>query len=82
VAPDPAVADAERLARIIVSDIVLYNQEKFEAGIRDGNVVDLLGAELEEGRGHFAQRVDARVRGSRDFLADELVRVARIRGMK
>jgi predicted Zn finger-like uncharacterized protein len=81
-APDPAMADAERLARIIVSDIVLYNQEKFEAGVRDGNVVELLEAELDEGRGHFDQRVDAGVRGSRDFLADELLRVARMRGMK
>jgi predicted Zn finger-like uncharacterized protein len=32
------VAKAERLARIIVSDIVLYNQEKFDAAVRAGNV--------------------------------------------
>jgi predicted Zn finger-like uncharacterized protein len=81
-APDVAVADAERLARIIVSDIVLYNPEKFEAGIRDGNVLEVLEAEMEEGRSHFEQRVELRVRESRDFLAEEIVRVARLRGMK
>jgi CheY-like chemotaxis protein len=81
-APDAAVTDAERLARIIVSDIVLYNPEKFEAGIREGNVLEVLEAEVEEGRGHFEQRVELRVRESRDFLAEELVRVARLRGMK
>jgi hypothetical protein len=81
-APAAAVADAERLARIIVSDIVLYNPEKFEAGIRDGNVLGALEAEMEEGRGHFEQRVELRVRESRDFLAEEMVRVARLRGMK
>jgi CheY-like chemotaxis protein len=81
-APDPAVTNAERLARIIVSDIVLYNPEKFEAGIRDGNVLEALEAEVEEGRSHFEQRVELRVRESRDFLADEIVRVARLRGMK
>jgi predicted Zn finger-like uncharacterized protein len=81
-APDAAVTDAERLARIIVSDIVLYNPEKFEAGIRDGNVLGVLEAEMEEGRGHFEQRVELRVRESRDFLAEEIVRVARLRGMK
>ena len=82
IAPDAAVTDAERLARIIVSDIVLYNPEKFEAGIRDGNVLEALEAEVEEGRSHFEQRVELRVRESRDFLAEEVVRVARLRGMK
>jgi hypothetical protein len=77
-----AVADAERLARVIVSDVVLYNPEKFEAGIRDGNVLEALEAEMQEGRGHFEQRVELRVRESRDFLAEEIVRVARLRGMK
>jgi CheY-like chemotaxis protein len=81
-ANDGATAAAERLARIIVSDIVLYNPEKFEAGIRDGNVVEALEAEIAEGRGLFQQRVDPSLREGRDFLADELVRVARMRGMK
>jgi hypothetical protein len=81
-APDAAVTDAERLARIIVSDIVLYNPEKFEAGIRDGNVLEALEAEVDEGRSHFEQRVEPRVRESRDFLAEEIIRVARLRGMK
>ncbi len=79
---DGATAAAERLARIIVSDIVLYNPEKFEAGIRDGNVIETLEAEIAEGRGLFQQRVGASLREGRDFLADELVRVARMRGMK
>ena len=81
-AADADVTNAERLARIIVSDIVLYNPEKFEAGIRDGNVLEALEAEVEEGRSHFEQRVELRVRESRDFLAEEVVRVARLRGMK
>lgn len=83
---DPALAaeveQAERLARIIVSDVVLYNPEKFEAGVRAGNVVQVLGAEIEEGRGLFAQRVDPRVGDPGDFLEKELLRVARSRGMK
>ena len=81
-AEDGATAAAERLARIIVSDIVLYNPEKFEAGIRDGNVIEALEAEIAEGRGLFQQRVGASLREERDFLSDELVRVARMRGMK
>jgi CheY-like chemotaxis protein len=85
-ARDPALAaeteQAERLARIIVSDVVLYNPEKFDAGVRDGNVLATLEAELGEGRNLFAQRVDARVGDPAEFLERELLRVARSRGMK
>jgi predicted Zn finger-like uncharacterized protein len=83
---DPALAAeigrAERLARIIVSDVVLYNEEKLDAAIRAGNVIESFESEMQEGRGHFAQRIDARVRELRDFLAEELLRVARARGMR
>lgn len=77
----PEIAQAERLARIIVSDIVLYNQEKFDAAVRSGNVVEALSAELQEGHALFAQRVDPRVGTPQDFLNRELVRLARTRGM-
>jgi predicted Zn finger-like uncharacterized protein len=76
------IARAERLARIIVSDVVLYNEEKLNAAIRAGNVSQAFEADLAEGRGHFAQRIDARVRELRDFLGEELLRVARSRGMR
>jgi hypothetical protein len=82
-AADPFAAEraqAERLARIVVSDIVLYNEEKFAAALRSGNVLEAMRDELEEGRALFRERIDARVRDERDFLADELVRVARTRG--
>jgi predicted Zn finger-like uncharacterized protein len=85
-AADPAlaaeIARAERLARIIVSDVVLYNEEKLNAAIRAGNVSQSFESEMAEGRGHFAQRIDARVREMRDFLGEELLRVARARGMR
>jgi predicted Zn finger-like uncharacterized protein len=85
-AADPELAAeigrAERLARIIVSDVVLYNEDKLDAAIRAGNVVESFESEMQEGRGHFAQRIDARVREQRDFLSEELLRVARTRGMR
>jgi len=85
-AADPALAAeisrAERLARIIVSDVVLYNEEKLDAAIRAGSVIESFESEMQEGRGHFAQRIDARVREMRDFLGEELLRVARARGMR
>jgi hypothetical protein len=74
-------AKADRLARIIVSDIVLYNEEKFGVAVRAGNVAEALAAQLDEGRSLFRGRVDERVRDETDHLTDELLRVARTRGM-
>nr|MDJ0868805.1 response regulator [Myxococcota bacterium] len=76
----PARAEAERLARIIVSDIVLYNPEKFATAIRGGNVLDAMQDELHEGRALLSGRIDPRVRDAHDFVAAELLRVARSRG--
>ncbi|MCZ6464850.1 MAG: zinc-ribbon domain-containing protein [Proteobacteria bacterium] len=85
VADDPLAAErskAERLARIIVSDIILYSPEKFDAAIAAGNVVEALDSDLDEGRSLFQQRIDPRVRDERNFLVEELIRVAREKGMQ
>jgi predicted Zn finger-like uncharacterized protein len=81
-AANPEIEKANRLARIIVSDVILYNPEKFAAAVRAGDVLTALSAELEEGVSLFASRVDARVCDPRELLQRELVRVARSRGMK
>ena len=72
-------AKAERLARIVVSDIVLYNDQRFTAAVRAGNVLEAMAGELAEGRQLFEERIDARVRAERDHLKDELLRSARAR---
>jgi hypothetical protein len=54
---DPDIAAAERLARIAVSDVILYNEPKFAAAIKAGNVAKALAVELEEARQHFNSRV-------------------------
>lgn len=77
--PDPLAderARAERLARIVVSDIVLYNETRFAQAARAGNVVEAMEPELREGRALFASRIDARIREERDHLGEELLRTA------
>ena len=76
---DDAVARAERLARIVVSDIILYNSDRFERAIHGGDVLQALASELEEGRALFRQRVPAELCAERDFLSEEMLRVARSR---
>jgi predicted Zn finger-like uncharacterized protein len=81
-AGEDEVAKAERLARIIVSDVILYNEKKFAAAVRAGNVVQAMEPDLAEGRALFQARIAPAVSGQRDFLREELVRVARQRGMR
>jgi predicted Zn finger-like uncharacterized protein len=61
---------AKRLARIIVSDIVLYNQGKVEQGVRDGNLYELLADDIREGERLYRQRVPEQVRETTSFLKD------------
>lgn len=65
-----AETKAKRLARIIVSDIVLYNQAKVEQGVRDGNFFDLLADDIREGERLYKQRVSQEVRDGSTFLKD------------
>ncbi len=76
---DPEIAAAERLARIAVSDIILYNEEKFRIAAAAGTLPDALSGELEEARSLFRNRVSDELRGKRDFLVEELMaRAARL----
>ncbi len=63
----------------MISDIVLYNEGKFGEALRSGRVLETLGGELEEGRELFRSRIDPRVAEERDYLAEELQRVAAAR---
>lgn len=52
----PEKERAERLARIIVSDISLYYMDRIDEGILGGNWSDLLAAEIKEARRLFRER--------------------------
>jgi predicted Zn finger-like uncharacterized protein len=78
--PDSRVAAAERLARIIVSDIILYNEAKFRAAAAKGNVTAALEHELTEASALFRKRVPEEIRATRNFLSEELeTRAAKVR---
>lgn len=63
---------ARRLARIIVTDIALYNQKKVEEGIRNGTYYELFEEELQDGRLYFERRVPEQVREGTSYLEDAL----------
>lgn len=55
------LAKAQRLARIIASDISLYDEAKVTEGIRSGTFFELFAEEIAEGRQHFLARVPERL---------------------
>ncbi len=66
------IEKAKRLARIIISDIALYNQELLEKGIRQGNIEEELKNDLEEGRRLFIKRVPEYIRQKADYLTESM----------
>lgn len=65
-----AQVKAKRLARIIVSDIVLYNQAKVEEGIRNDTFFELMKDDIAEGRALYARRVAEDIRNDSSYLED------------
>lgn len=63
---------AFRLARAIVSDIALYNQDKVAEGIKNDNIFEVLAEELLEGREHFQSRVSPEL-PNREHLFDRAI---------
>ncbi len=72
---------ARRLARAIVSDILLYNKEKVKEGIQNDNLFEILSEQLEEGRKLYMQRVDPELANKTNFYNMAIVDVM-IKGCK
>ena len=64
--------EARRLARLILSDIVIYNAAKVEAGLHENNFFDVLKDEIEEGRQYYESRVPFRVRRDTEIYTETL----------
>jgi CheY-like chemotaxis protein/DNA-directed RNA polymerase subunit RPC12/RpoP len=71
--------EARRLARLILSDIVIYHPGKVEAGIRDDNFFDVLKAEITEGRSYYDSRVPLRVRQNTEIFSETLQQFVRMK---
>ena len=65
-----ALGKARRLARIIVSDIALYSQDRVEEGIASNRFYEMFATEIAEGKKVFAERVSPEINAREDFLMD------------
>ena len=64
--------DARRLARLILSDIVIYHPEKVDHGIRDDNFFEVMREEIDEGRRYYDSRVAFRLRQDTEIFTETL----------
>lgn len=74
--------EARRLARTILSDILLYNQAKVKEGIEKDSLFDVLTEELAEGKKYYESMVDEQVRQSTNFFNEAVVDVLLKQGGK
>jgi hypothetical protein len=65
---------ARRHARLLISEIKLYNQEAVELGRRDGNLLARLGSEIERARRLYEEKIPAAVRQRVECFDEEIVR--------
>ena len=67
-------ASALRYARLLISEIKLYQEDAVNNGRRDANLLERLGPEIARARRLYEERVPADVRSRADYFGQELVR--------
>ncbi len=65
--------EARRLARLLVSEIKLYNEEVIEEGRKAGNIYARLKEDIDRSRQMYEERIDSRLQDKDDYFHQELV---------
>jgi hypothetical protein len=65
--------DARRFARLLVSEIKLYNEQKVTEGRRNNDLYDRLKEDIDRSRQMYEKRVTPGVAAKFDYFYDELV---------
>ncbi len=70
---DEEKTKAMRIARVIASDISVFNEQKIIKGIEQDNLFDALKDEIEEGREHYKSRVSSEIYKTTNFFDRAIV---------
>jgi len=68
-------ADARRAARLLISEIKLYNEQELKAGRDNSDIYQRLQKQIDHGREVYNQQVSRAVLTTRDYFHEELVRI-------
>ena len=67
--------EARRFARLLVSEIKLYNESKVEQGRRNNDLYERLKEDIDRSRQMYDERISDDVRKTSNYFYDELVRI-------
>ncbi|NOZ79326.1 MAG: hypothetical protein GXP48_09175, partial [Acidobacteria bacterium] len=67
--------EAERFARLLVSEIKLYNPDEVERGKEAKDLYQRLKEDIDRSREMYDTRVSEAIRSSRDYFREQLVRI-------
>ena len=67
--------EARRFARLLVSEIKLYNEPKVDAGRKKKDLYERLKEDIDRSRQMYDERIAEDVRKSSNYFYDELVRI-------
>jgi len=67
--------EARRFARLLVSEIKLYNEAKVEVGRKNKDLYERLKEDIDRSRQMYDERIGEDVRKSSNYFYDELVRI-------
>jgi hypothetical protein len=67
--------EARRFARLLVSEIKLYNEDEVERGRAEKDIGARLKEDIDRSREMYEKRIPADVRQGHDYFRDELVRI-------
>jgi hypothetical protein len=67
--------EARRFARLLVSEIKLYNEPKVDAGRKNKDLYERLKEDIDRSRQMYDERIADEVRKTSNYFYDELVRI-------
>jgi hypothetical protein len=67
--------EAKRFARLLVSEIKLYNEAKVEQGRKNRDLYERLKEDIDRSRQMFEERIPEDVRKVSNYFYDELIRI-------
>jgi hypothetical protein len=67
--------EARRFARLLVSEIKLYNEPKVEQGRKNKDLYERLKEDIDRSRQMYDERIAEDIRKSSNYFYDELVRI-------
>jgi hypothetical protein len=67
--------EARRFARLLVSEIKLYNEDEVDRGRANSDLYSRLQEDIDRSREMYEKRIPEEIRSAHDYFQDELVRI-------